>query len=184
METNIQTIKVIFDSRLEPNVPVIFPTDGSELDVKNNTSLLLDLYSIFYDSSDNFLYPFKIIRVVVDWGDGNTSEYNYKINPTGINWLSDINNWLMNIGPHYYEVNVENNISDHINVKVYDSIDNLYEINIKRKIGIQNIFDIGLEMEVVKAAFSNNYSTVLLKTNNINNNPIYNTNIPLISVLK
>lgn len=76
METNIQTIKVIFDSRLEPNVPVIFPTDGSELDVKNNTSLLLDLYSIFYDSSDNFLYPFKIIRVVVDWGDGNTSEYN------------------------------------------------------------------------------------------------------------
>lgn len=169
----------------EATLPV-WPSSGN-IEVANDTEIVINLESINYYLNYDDIVPssFKPLKVEVSWSDNTTSEYFYNItdNSNPEVWLSNLQNWLKNIGPHRYNFSTPEIGNKTIVVKIFDSSGNIFGFKILLDVLSQSIYNLNLEIDIKKAVFNSETASVVFKIDTVGKSIIKNTKIPVVSIL-
>lgn len=172
-------ISPIVDS-LSPETPLSIINPEK---INNNTNITIDLSNIVLVTNDIFgpnnwelsqTSPYKIAKVIVNWGDGYENTYNIGI-------VEENEEWIKNIGPHYYNNNESKEYI--IKIKIYDSVSNLYSLDILVDILAQSISDLDIEFEPKKSVYNGELATVIFNITTNQDSTFNKSKIPIISVL-
>lgn len=145
-----------------------YPT-GENILVENNSEVFLNFYyTNFYVTplyGDKIHNYFRITKIIVDWGDGQSEEFDYQIDTNDVNWLNALETWMSEIGPHRYSFPTGEEGEKSIIVKIYDSADHFYGVKINLDILSKSFYNLKFELDVQKAVFNSEQSSVIFKIN-------------------
>lgn len=156
---------LVWDEASLPEYP-----SGENILVENNSEVFLNFYYTNFHAmpplfSQGGTVTNKITKIIVDWGDGQSNEYNYQIDTSNINWLRDISTWLVEIGPHRYSFPTGEEGEKSIIIKFYDSANYFYGLKINLDILSKSFYNLKFELDVQKAVFNSEQSSVIFKIN-------------------
>lgn len=180
---NKTTITPIFSEGLNVNeeqtfefTDVLYNNSSIELNLSNLTFNLK--YTLF--DKEYIVNSVTPISLFINWGDNSEESIKYILDPE-----QDIT--LETLPTHYYNIANSDNENIKISCQIKDAIGNNYIFVILIKLTKQSFYDMDFELDIEKAIFNNDTSTVVFSVKDIsenNSNPKLSTyTSPIISVL-
>lgn len=139
--------------------------DENSIEICNNEQFVLNLEKVKFGSS--YVTNAELNKFSIDWGDGTKETFGRTIN---VSALGKMTNSQQKIISHTF--NVDSSKKYKIIIKLFNTIGDVYTINIPYTIINKSLYELGANFELLQANNSNKNLTQFVMKENVNNSII------------
>ena len=137
------------------------------IEVCNNDEFILNLDKIKFNSNISGVNNAELNKISIDWGDGTKESFGRTIN---VSTLGKMTNSQQKIISHTF--NLDSSKEYKIVIKLFNTIGDVYTINIPYTIINKSLYELGTNFELLQANNSNKNLTQFVMKENVNNSII------------